>query len=403
MSFQNRRHSKVKRQSSSSASYATKSGSFVETATNKRRHTTANVAEVARHLRAYRQNSSSKEPVSLPVAMTGAKSFHMVASPLGENNARKQSKLITKEEARHLSHKWFETHFDDDDDDKAESGESGIYVISEEELKTLKNDSSDKQYIYDRLLSSCQGGEAKRLYMLLELYNKLDVIENYNEIVDSKGCSLMSIAASDGYNDMLRMLHGMTNININQQNAKGYTTLSIACFYGKLETVTILLSMGADVKLRNHKKQSCLVVAANKICKANTEETYCKYLNICKVLIERTEQDWQDGRQYIDEYTKADHQDRLITDDRSRVIIQEWIKSKGKMKDLFFPPFDMYKYSKDGTNLLRYFFKKSHKQVNYFSWLKIIILLAFIVYDLSNGSSHNIPIYIGLYGLAYFL
>jgi len=221
---------------------------------------------------------------------------------------------------------------------------------------------------------------------------------------DKKGCTALMIASA--YNDLRTVitLYG-AGANLEAKNIKGYTPLAVAAFFCKVECFEKLLEFGADPTARTNRGDSVLVVAANQICQAKSEKKYLRALAVCKIIIERTERRWRDGRRYIEEYTEEDDRKRRIYDHRSRRLIQEWVESKGKMMDLHFPPYSLYKSSKQtNTKRMENFFRRSHGEMNYAAWVKITLLLLFIIYDfVLNGISRNLSIYILLYICAYAL
>uniref|UniRef100_A0A7S3LP08 ANK_REP_REGION domain-containing protein n=1 Tax=Aplanochytrium stocchinoi TaxID=215587 RepID=A0A7S3LP08_9STRA len=221
---------------------------------------------------------------------------------------------------------------------------------------------------------------------------------------DKKGCSALMIASAYNHLDTVITLYG-AGADLELKNNKGYTPLAVAAFFGKVECFQKLLEFGADPTARTNRGDSVLVVAANQICKAKSKKKYLRMLEICKVIIERTEKRWRDGRRYIEEYTKDDDKRMRIYDHRSRLIIQEWVESKGKMMDLHLPPHGLYKAcTGTSTRKMENFFSRSHVEVNYWAWFKIILLLLFIVYDfVLNGISRNLSLYIFLYICAYSL
>ena len=256
-------------------------------------------------------------------------------------------------------------------------------------------------------------GEMKRQIRNLSEENLLEdeqlgesAVKKYDvdEERDKKGCTALMIASAYNHIETLIVLFGH-GAKLEARNSKGYTALAIAAYFGKMDAFNQLLDFGALTTSRTDAKHSVLVIAANQICKATNEEKYNRMLEICKIIIERTESRWVDGKDFIDEYTREDHQEKRIYDPRTRRIIKEWTKSKQFMRDLHKPSFEVYLSCEKKRSMkpIKAFFRESHEKLNVMAMLKTFVLMLFIIYDLVfNGISHNLFIYAILYVLAYF-
>ena len=78
-------------------------------------------------------------------------------------------------------------------------------------------------------------------------------------------CTPLIIAAQQGHLEILQKLIA-ANVEVNHQDALGYTALFFACKTGNLQIATELINAGADVNLQNSAQESVLLAPAAK-CK----------------------------------------------------------------------------------------------------------------------------------------
>lgn len=92
----------------------------------------------------------------------------------------------------------------------------------------------------------------------------------------SDGYNLLMLRTEEGdANEVLSVLNGIKQIDVNAMNKKGYTALALAVKNGFLDIATLLISRGANVNTRNNSGQSPLFLSC-----------WCNYLDLVKLLLE---------------------------------------------------------------------------------------------------------------------
>jgi ankyrin repeat protein len=106
----------------------------------------------------------------------------------------------------------------------------------------------NKMACYTPLFLACKYGELQTVTQLLN--NGYDV-----NVCDINGLTLLHIASWNNQVEIVDMLlkHGATfdKINLNIQNHKGETPLHLACLFGHIKIVHLLLREGIDLTLKD--------------------------------------------------------------------------------------------------------------------------------------------------------
>ena len=65
-------------------------------------------------------------------------------------------------------------------------------------------------------------------------------------------------SCSSGHNDSIKLLLNISPDTINEQTNTLLTPIYLACQYGSIETIKILISHGANIKLKDQNGLNCL-------------------------------------------------------------------------------------------------------------------------------------------------
>eukprot|EP00924_Labyrinthula_sp_SR-Ha-C_P002255 snap_masked-scaffold_19-processed-gene-5.14-mRNA-1 protein AED:1.00 eAED:1.00 QI:0/-1/0/0/-1/1/1/0/460 len=376
-----------------SANHSLSHSNFFPTANEEQQRKLSSVSLPATTDKLHRQMTQREYRVAQSRAKLLEATQDSISNSLNPNQQllQRTNKIITKQDAKRLSNEFFKNHFDDDTLTLQES-----LRINQHLSRKVQN--PEETQIERILLVYTQKGDETGLHTVIKhIQESHNLNVNYNRIRDNKGCNLLQIAAAKGLDAAIICFFGYTNIDIEHKNNYGYSALSIACHYGNLRTVQLLLDFGADSNSRNSDGENSLIVAANRILKYKNNKIYEVYLLICKEIIERCDTDVL--------YTKEDKRTKKIRNNKTRMLVEEWIQAKKDLNNLHVPPIEVINAVENETsNRFKEFLLRKNKAWSIWDWLKILVLLVFVAYDMfMNGFSHNIWIYLCLYIAAYFL
>jgi len=104
---------------------------------------------------------------------------------------------------------------------------------------------------------------------------------------------------------------------------------------------------------------------------------------------------------WIPEYTESDIE--FIKDASTRILLQEWTNARAHHKDLHLPNKAVIR---GRPQSLKRFFEVSHSRLDVSGWIKVALLLTFIVYDVYqphfSNSNATFAAYVFLYLAAYY-
>jgi len=237
------------------------------------------------------------------------------------------------------------------------------------------------------LVLCARRGDTKRVLALVDT-NLLDIDAPDDSPGKHQGETAIIAAASRGFAGTVIALFGR-GAGVESKDAEGNTALSRAAANGHLEVTLTLLSAGADLNVRNQNDETVIMLCAKPLTKS--KRSFDDRLAIIREIIERANID--SPRPTI--FTKQDA--HLIKDKRTRSLLEEWVQARAFAKDLHVPTRSEFL----GEDLLN-FFQSRHSEFNVVVWIKVFLLLIFVVYDVylkHMGSSYATYV---LYAILYF-
>ncbi len=248
------------------------------------------------------------------------------------------------------------------------------------------------------LVKLAKKGDVEKSVALVE-YGYVDVNGICSE---DKGKTALIAAAGMGRTATIVALYGL-NADLEATDDRGDTALIKAASKGHVETVLTLLSCGSDSTLRNNAGESALIAAAQRIHTAKDKQEFEDYIEIVRAFFERARPDPKTGS--IPDYDpKKDS--KLIENETTLLLLDEWMKARLLRRELYLPSYKAFlSHGKNKFDLAE-FFEKAHNRLDLTSWIKIIALLVFIVYDTYSPHFEDtyttLAVYTFLYIVAYY-
>ncbi|KAL9628150.1 MAG: hypothetical protein Q9204_006077 [Flavoplaca sp. TL-2023a] len=121
--------------------------------------------------------------------------------------------------------------------------------------KLWKDLTQDQAYRFFVHVSDCILNERHHILALMSNYS-----DDFLAATDRTGNNGIALAAAEGHVELLQWLHGQ-GCDIKRRNCRGRTPLMIASLWGRVPVVDYLLKKGVDAKMRDNKGRSALDLA----------------------------------------------------------------------------------------------------------------------------------------------
>ena len=122
------------------------------------------------------------------------------------------------------------------------------------EIKKLEKERKKLEKKRKKIIKEIESKSTNKLSKLLK--------KNINTPIDDNGNTPLHLASIKGNKDVVKLLLGSDDVNVNQQNKKGSMPLHFAAKFGNKGVVELLLKKGAKVDIQNNERNSPLHLAS---------------------------------------------------------------------------------------------------------------------------------------------
>jgi len=240
----------------------------------------------------------------------------------------------------------------------------------------------------NQLLRCARKGDTVMVAALVESGIDVDAVGTGGK---EEGMTPLVLASMFNQTETVIALYGL-GADLDLSDHFGNTPLIVAVKESNVEVVYTLLSSGADFTIRNDDGESAIVIAANRIASADDNADFQIRCDVLRVLVERSV---PDSKTYRLPYYMVEDEKRVSG--KSQELLHEWLRARAKMKDLHKPKLADFKEK----NLVD-FFIEAHSKHDRVGWVKVMLLLCFIIYDTYSPHLDSTTLTWSLYAFLYY-
>jgi hypothetical protein len=247
-------------------------------------------------------------------------------------------------------------------------------------IKELRAYLADVSPTDDALLKACLKGDTGTVVALVSQGGvPLETTR------DARGATPMIVAAERGHVETVLALYGL-GAKVDAVDDFGSSPLCSAASVGRLEMCKTLLKIGADPHNHNKEGVCALILAARQLAETHGKEPkYTQCAELCRELCLHSKSNYEPSKEEIG-------------DAASWRMVREWMRAKTKCQELYIPPAKVFL---KGSSAVRKFFREEHDRTDVWEVLKVVMVVAFVIFDFASRDMVFTPSVVALYLFLY--